>query len=258
MIDLHSHILHDLDDGARTLADAVAMVRAAADEGVTTMAATPHGRSAANVGLTRYTVELLGERLAELRAALAAEEIDVTIVPGTELYGEPGLVERLRAGELLTYGGSRAVLLEFPLAISPDAAAQLIFGLQLAGYRVVVAHPERYRFVQEDQNALIPLVERGALMQLTGDALLGNQGERLRRIAESMLQHGTAQLIASDAHGPHIGRMPTLGAARARAAELVGDPAAELLTRGVPAAILADAPLAIPPPTLVRKRFAFW
>lgn len=258
MIDLHSHILHDLDDGARSLEAAVAMARAAVADGVTVMAATPHGRSSANAGHTRYSVALLHERLDELRAALAADAIPLEIVPGTELYGEPGVVERLRAGELLPYGESRAALVEFPLDISRAAAEQLIFGLQLAGQRVVVAHPERYRFAQDDPNALVPLVERGALMQLTGDALLGRQGERMRRLAELLLTHGLAHVIATDAHGPHFNRMPNLGAARARAAELVGPDAAEALTRGVPAAVLADGMIAPPAPRPVRKRFGWF
>lgn len=258
MIDLHSHILHDFDDGAQSLEAAVAMARAAAADGVTLMAATPHGRSAANAGYTRYSVGLIRERLAELRAALAAAGVPLELVPGTELYGEPGLAERLRAGELLPYGESRAVLLEFPLDISLAAAEQLIFGLQLAGHRVVVAHPERYRFAQDDPGALAPLVERGALMQLTADALLGRQGGRMRRLAELLLTHGLAQLIASDAHGPHFNRMPNLGAARARAAELVGPDAAEALTRGVPAAVLADGLIAPPAPRPIRRRFGWF
>jgi protein-tyrosine phosphatase len=255
LIDLHTHILHDLDDGARTLEDALEMARAAVAEGVRVMAATPHGSSSNSWNQSRYSVPLLRERLAELRAALAEAGLALEVVPGTELYGEPGVVERLRAGELLAYEGVRALLLEFPLNIARGAAEQLIFALQLEGYRVVVAHPERYRFVQDDPNVLLPLVERGALMQLTGDALLGRQGERLRHLAEQLLAHGLIQLIASDAHGPHFDRLPNLGAARARAAELVGPAAAQALTETVPAAILRGAPLLPPSPTPIRKRF---
>lgn len=258
MIDLHTHVLHNLDDGARDLGDALEMVRCAVEDGVTVIAATPHGRSAANVGLTRYSVALLHERLAELRAAIAELELAVEIVPGTEIFGEPGVVERLEAGELLPYANSRAVLLEFPLNITREAAAQLIWSFQRAGRRVVIAHPERYRFVQDEPNNLVALIERGALMQLTGDALLGNQGERLRRIAELMLEHGMVQLLASDAHGTHLRRLPNLAQARRRAAQLVGETAAEQLTRTIPAAIIADEPIRVPDPSPVRKRFGFW
>ena len=257
MIDLHSHILHELDDGARSLEDAVEMARAAAADGVTVMAATPHGRRA-NAGVTRYSTPVLQGRYGELRAALAAAAIPLELVLGTEIYGEPGVVERLRSGELLSYAGAQAVLLEFPLAVAPTTAERLLFALQIAGYRVVVAHPERYRFVQDDPSSLVPLVERGALMQLTADALLGNQGEKLRRLAELLLTHGLIQLLATDAHGPHFNRLPNLGAARARAAALLSAEAADLLTRLVPAAVLSGAPLAPPEPRPVRRRFGLF
>ena len=252
MIDLHSHILHAVDDGAQTLADAVAMARAAVEQGVTVMAATPHGHSSVSAW-AGYSPLKLHDRLEELREALAAAGLPLEVVPGTEIFGEPGALERLRARELLPYGSSRAVLLEFPLGVSRGAAEQIVFAFQLAGHRVVVAHPERYYFVQEDPNALAPFIERGALMQLTGDALLGNQGRALAHVAETLLVHGLMQVLASDAHGPHFGRMPNLGPARDRAAALVGAATADLITRQIPAAILSDGLIAPPAPTRVRR-----
>ncbi|MCS6883402.1 MAG: CpsB/CapC family capsule biosynthesis tyrosine phosphatase [Oscillochloridaceae bacterium] len=253
MIDLHTHILHDFDDGARTLEAALEMAREAAAMGVTIMAATPHGRSSANADHSRYTVNLLAERLAELRAALAEQEITLELVPGTEIYGEAGVVERLKTGDLLPYGKSRAVLVEFPLTSPADVVEQIIFALQVAGYRVVYAHPERMRYVQQDPNRLAPLIERGVLMQLTADALLGVQGPAMRHLAETLVTHRLVQIIGSDAHGPHFGRMPNLGAARARAAELIGDAEADAMTRVIPSLILSDGPIEPAPPIPVRK-----
>ena len=112
MIDLHSHILHGMDDGARDLEASLAIARAALDDGTTTIAATPHGRRAG--GSSRYSVELLHQRLAELRAALAEAGLPLEVVAGTEIYGEAGLSLRLKRGELLGYGSSKAVLIEFP------------------------------------------------------------------------------------------------------------------------------------------------
>lgn len=252
MIDLHSHILHAIDDGSRSLADAITVARTAVAGGVSLMVATPHGRSSVSAG-SRYSVALLRERLEELQGTLDHAGVPLKLVAGTEIYAEPGALERLHAGELLTYGSSRAILIEFPLAITAHAAEELIFSFQLAGYRVVLAHPERYRFVQRDPNLLIPLIERGTLMQLTADALVGLQGMQMRRLAELLLQHGMIQLIATDAHGPHLARMPNLAAARELVAKLVSDEAATLLTQRVPSAVLTDTPLDIPIPRPVRR-----
>ncbi|MFV9502976.1 MAG: tyrosine-protein phosphatase [Oscillochloridaceae bacterium umkhey_bin13] len=259
MIDLHSHILHEIDDGSRSLAEAVELARAAVSEGVRIMAATPHGKS--SLGGHNYSVETLRERMLALRAALAEANIPLKLVAGTEIMAEPGALERLQAGELSGYIGSKAVLIEFPLAVARTSAEQLIFTFQLAGRRVVLAHPERYQFVRDDPNTLIPLIERGVLMQLTGDALLGRQGERMRQSAEQLLSHGLIQILASDSHGPHYGRMPNLGAARKRAAELVGETTAALLTEQIPAAVLSDGPIEPPEPQPIqprRRRFWSW
>ncbi|NTU81163.1 MAG: hypothetical protein HGA45_17570 [Chloroflexales bacterium] len=249
---MHSHILHAVDDGSRTLAEAVAMARAAADQGVSVMVATPHGHSSVSAW-AGYSTLKVQDRLDELRAALRAARIALEVVAGTEIFGELESLERLRVGQLLPYGESRAVLVEFPLGVVRLAAEHVVFAFQLAGYRVVIAHPERYRYVQDDPNSLIPLVERGALMQLTSDALLGNQGERLRRLSETMLTHGMVQIIATDAHGPHYNRLPNLGQAHARAAQLVGADIADLLTRRIPAAVLSDGPIAPAAPQKVRR-----
>ncbi len=252
MIDLHSHILPNVDDGARSLADALEMARVALNDGITVMAATPHGRS---VFRNPYSTALVHERAAELCAALAEHDMPLEIVPGTELFCDTDLPERLNAGELLTYGNSRAVLVEFTNNTPFPTVDQMVLALQQADYRVVIAHPERLHVVQKDPNLLIPLIERGALMQLTAGTLTGKQGPMMRRIAEMLLMHGLIQVISTDAHGPHIERMPYLADARDRAAELLDDAAAALaLVRDTPAALLNDAPLSPPTPRTVQDR----
>lgn len=257
MIDLHTHILHEFDDGSQSLADALTVARAALANGITLVAATPHGRAVPSSN-SRYSVALLRERFAELQAAMQAEGLDLKLVAGTEIYGEAGAVEALQAGRLLPYGSSRALLLEFPLEISAQAAAEVIFGFQLANYRVLLAHPERYRFVRHDPNTLIPLIERGTLMQLTSGALLGRQGEQMQRMAKLLLHHGMVHLLATDSHGPHLRRMPDLAEAHALVGELMGRDVADGLTEHTPAAILADEPVEVPTPERVRRWFGFW
>lgn len=253
---MHSHILHDLDDGARTLDDALAMARMAVADGITLMSATPHSPDS-SVG-ERYSVALVHERLAELRAALHAAQIPLELVAGTELCYAANLPQRLRAGALLPYGASRAVLLECAGTELPSALPELVFGLQAAGYRVVLAHPERLRDVQHRPAVLAPLAERGVLIQLTAAALTGHQGATLRAAAEALVAQGLAHVLASDAHGPTL-RQPLLSEARACAAALLGEPAADMLVRDIPRALLDDAPIpALPHPQHAARRWKFW
>jgi protein-tyrosine phosphatase len=257
MIDLHCHILHDIDDGPETLEASLGMARMAVEDGITIVAATPHGRSSSSVS-RRYSVDRLHTRLNELRSALAQERLPLKLIAGTEIFFEGDLPERLKAGELLTYGTSQTVLIEFPGNILPAALEQGIFAVQLAGYRVLVAHPERIKAVQKDPNVLIPLIERGALMQLTADALLGSQGDKMQQLCETLLTHGMAHVLASDAHGPHVQRLLQLSSAHQRATELLGKKAADTLVRQTPAALLVDRMPELPEPQWVEARRWFW
>lgn len=246
MIDLHAHILHDIDDGAQTLEESLAMARAAAQDGTRVIAATPHSPDSS--ASRRYDPALIRERVAALNAALAAEGLPLEVLAGTEIYYSADIVARLERGALLTYGGSRAVLLELPQNTLPPTLDMLLLGLQVAGYRVVLAHPERVVEVQRDPNRLLPLIERGVLMQITAAALTGMQGARRRALCEKLLAHGMVHLLASDAHGMLPRRPPLLASALKRAAQLVGRAAAAALVEANPAAVLQGRPLHLPPP----------
>ena len=251
MIDLHSHILYGLDDGALTLVDSLAIGRMAAADGTRVLAATPHGPG--SIVSRLYDPDLIHERVDEINAALKAERVPLEVVSGTEICYDADSIERLKRGGLLTYGRSRSILLELAHNTFPPGFESVLFNLQVAGYRVVLAHPERIVEVQHDPNRLLPLIERGVVMQITAEALTGGQGERLRATAEMLLAHGMAHILASDAHGVPPARPPLLAAARDRAAALVGHPAATALVTTVPAAILHGQPLRLPPPSPVAQ-----
>jgi protein-tyrosine phosphatase len=238
MIDLHCHILPDIDDGAPSLETSLAMAREAVTDGVTVVAATPHGPGSF-VG-DRYSVALVQERLAQLRAALEREQIPLQVVAGTELFFGADLVDALARERVLPYGATRTVLVELPYGGMPPTTEQFIFRLQVAGYQVVLAHPERDRVVQRRPEVLEPLVARGVLMQLTAEALTGGQGPDMRRTAEQLLQRGLIHLLASDAHGVAPRRPLRLAAARDAAARIIGRQAAQALVLDTPAAILAN------------------
>jgi protein-tyrosine phosphatase len=252
MIDLHSHILHGLDDGARTLEESLAMARLAVADGITVIAATPH--SPASTACLIYEPAVIRARTSRLVAALAAEQIALQVVVGTEIACEPVMAEKLARGTLLPYAGTRTVLLEPPWGRLPANFATAVFTLQLAGYRVLLAHPERLPDVQDDPNVLVPLVERGVLVQLTAQALTGGQGEYMRELAETLLTHGLVHVLASDAHGPPPRRTPALAYARQRATALVGEAVATALVLDTPRALLDGLAVTPPLPQRVSRR----
>ncbi len=250
MIDIHIHILPHLDDGARDLDEALDMARQAVAEGVTTVIATPHGPK---TGLVRnYSPELVRQRVRTLREALDEHGIPLEVLSGTELNHHPDLPVWLQQQQVLTLNDSRTVLLEFPNnATRADLDAGLA-AVQQAGYRVVLAHPERIKQVQEHPDLLIALIGRGVLMQLTGDTLLGLHGEKMRQRAEQLLTHHMIHILASDAHD-RLSHRPQLGLAYQRAVELIGAEAAQALVWDTPDAILHDQPIALPKPTPIHR-----
>jgi protein-tyrosine phosphatase len=257
VIDFHTHILHQIDDGARSLEEAVMMARIAIEDGITTLVATPH--SPLSRQGQHYSVELVYQRLEELRAALHQANIPLDVQPGTELHYHNDLLLHLQAELVLPCGAHRALLIECPNSHLPRHLEETVFRLQVEGYTVVIAHPERIRTVQKDPGVLIPLIERGVLMQLTAGALIGTQGKRMQKLAERMLTHGLIHMLSSDAHSASSSRAPQLATAHAHAARLVGEHTAQSLVQCVPAALLAGRdPQLLPPRPIGKRWFWFW
>jgi protein-tyrosine phosphatase len=235
VIDLHSHILPGVDDGPATLEESLELARSAAADGIRVIAATPHVRD--DYPTTPTTMERL---LAELRAAIQAEGIPIDVRPGGEIAID--WLDRLSDEDLIRFGlgGSpHYLLVEFPYAGWPLSLHEWVFRLVTRQITPVIAHPERNADVQANPDELRPLVDAGALVQITAASLDGRIGRSSKTAAIGLIERGLAHLLASDAHTPDV-REAGLKAA----AEAVGDAAlARWMTLEMPMAIVTDAPL---------------
>jgi protein-tyrosine phosphatase len=244
VIDLHSHVLPGLDDGARSLEESVQILMLAAQEGVTAVAATPHVR---HDFPTRP--EEMERGVAAVRAELDARGIAIAVLPGGELDYEE--LTRRTSHELSRFGlggNPHYLLVEFPYIGWPMRLPADVEKLLATGVVPVLAHPERNSAVAERPEALGPMVEAGALVQLTASSITGAFGERVRRVAQALLDRGLAHLIATDIHAPELRR-----AGLAAAAESVSDEGlARWLVVDLPAAIVNDTPL--PPRPFSKPR----
>ncbi|MBI2864637.1 MAG: hypothetical protein HYX94_08770 [Chloroflexi bacterium] len=255
MIDIHTHILPGVDDGAQSLEDSLEMARAAAADGVRTIVATPHG-SEWSTGCN--WPEVVG-RVKALQTELDRSGVNVKVAPGLEVYLAPGLATQLEEGSAFPLNGGRYILVEMPLNQFPIYAEQAIFELQLRGLVPIVAHPERNAGIQKDPQKLQVLVERGALGQVTAASLSGGFGSRTRETARLLLQRNLVHVIASDAHSPAGHRSPILSAGVAEAASIIGEERAKAMVAAIPAAILDNREFKVEPPLEARRRaWAFW
>jgi protein-tyrosine phosphatase len=235
LIDLHAHILPGYDDGVRSIDEARALARAAAAEGVTAIAATPHVRADYPTTLERM---LRGVEL--LRTDFAHEGIDVDVLTGGEV--DLDRMQRLRADELRGFtlaGNGRWLLVEMPYRGWPAQLERRLEALRGQGLEAVLAHPERNADVQADPGRLAPLVAAGARVQITAASVDGRLGSKARACAQELVQAGCAHVLATDAHAPAVRAGGLAGAVAA-----IGDAGtARRLTVDNPRAIVAGSPV---------------
>lgn len=192
MIDLHSHILPGMDDGARDMETALHMADMAVQSGVSAMVVTPHCVS--------DRVEQIRDRLAELRSAVRAERIPIRLYSGMEIFGRPDTAALLREGRLLTINGSQYPLIEFAFDTDGDEETAVLQSVIRAGYTPLVAHPERYRCIQEDPEQVNLWARMGCRFQVNRGSLLGRFGPEAREVAWALAGRGFATVVASDSH----------------------------------------------------------
>jgi protein-tyrosine phosphatase len=249
MIDLHSHILPGIDDGARTVEDSLEIARAAVRDGIVTIAATPHVRDD-----WPTPADLMEERIAELRTELDRARIPLDLRTGGEIALD--WVTRLTTEELGRFGlgGTRHLLVETPYYGWRRDLPGVLFSLLDQGFTPVLAHPERNADVAAHPERLVELIEAGVLVQVTAASIDGRVGRRALECGRYLIRSGLAHLLASDAHHASVREV-----GMADAAHRVGDPAlAQWLTWDVPSAILADAEIPPRPRVKGRGRWLGW
>ena len=239
MIDLHCHLLPGIDDGARTLTEALNMARTAVDNGIDFAVMTPH----LHPGRYENTRSSTEEPLREFRAALRKEQIALEISVAAEVRLAVEILPMLEQDEVPFLGemdGFRIMLLEFPHGHITHGAENLIQKLLDDKIRPIIAHPERNKDVIRDLAKIEPFIEMGCLLQLTASAVAGHFGKGPHRCARQLLELGVVTVLATDAHNLK-GRRPELREGMEAAAEIVGDAAAHALVHENPRAILGPS-----------------
>jgi protein-tyrosine phosphatase len=251
VIDIHSHILWGLDDGAASPESSAEMLRIAARHGTTDIVASPH--SNLQFG---FDPELARTRLEELaRQVTPAPRIHL----GCDYHFYPESVAIAAAHpERYSINGKGYLLIEFSDLVIFKETPALLARLREAGLKPVLTHPERNWLLHPKVEELAAWVKEGLLLQITAQSLLGRFGKPAQRFAELLLNRGLVHFVASDAHDPED-RTPRLDEAFAWVARRYGPAAAEHLFVLNPGCALTGAPLppqpAPPPP---RKWYAFW
>ena len=199
LCDLHTHVLPGVDDGAWTMEDALQMLRNAAASDVKLLAVTPHCNRPCE--MRNYLDDCLLSRFLQLQQA--AKDIPVRLVLGSEVLADKHLPQLLRQKKIPTINGSRYLLTEFPVDATPEFFRSMLQSIRDLGYIPLVAHPERYSAVRQMPQIVVPWLDMGCHLQLTGGSILGEYGKTVQRTAVYLLQQDLVACVASDAHGLH-------------------------------------------------------
>lgn len=220
MIDIHSHILPGLDDGAPNLEISLEMARAAAADGISKIIATPHVISD---GFPNDREKILSA-LHTLRLAIQEEQIPVEVLPGGEYRLEPDLPQRLKRGEVLTLNDNGSFLLiELPGTVLPPFFEQVTYEIQLQGVTPVIAHPERNYVIAEKPEIMKAMTDRGILAQITAASITGDFGKDTKKSAWQLIRQGSAHFVASDSHYYKGRRSPKLSEAASEVKKQSGE-----------------------------------
>jgi len=235
VVDIHSHILPEVDDGSKSWETSVAMCRTAAADGITHQVATPHANDRYH-----YDRDYLQSLLAHLQGLLG-DTIKLSL--GCDFHlSYDNLQDVLANPARYAIEGSHYMLVELSNYSVPQQTTDCFLKLGDRGITAIITHPERNPILRENLQRVVEWAEQGCVIQMTGSALTGFWGERARRAAHWLLEHDAVHVLATDAHDTEK-RIPVLSTARDAAAEIYGSEVAEALTEGNPRAIVNSQPL---------------
>ncbi|PTE90136.1 capsular biosynthesis protein [Staphylococcus equorum] len=200
MIDIHNHILVDVDDGPRSIEETIHLLEQAHNEGVTDIVATPHHLH------PRYenNIQVVKEKLEELRNNEIIKQLGINLYPGQEIRVTDQIIDDIHNGKIEGINNSKYLLVEFSSNEVPHYTHKLFYELQTMGYVPIIAHPERNKAITENLEILFDLVNGGALSQITSSSLLGDFGRKVKKISLQMIDNNLTHFVASDAHSSAI------------------------------------------------------
>lgn len=197
MIDIHSHIINDIDDGARSLEESITILKKMNDIGFTHIVATPHYITGSHFICNNYEKH---KRLEQIKKSIAEKNIPLHLYLGNEIFIDGNLLSLVRKNEITSLNGSHYLLVELPVLQPLNDMMDLLFYLRSKDYIPIIAHPERYLYLQENHNLIEEFLKMGCLFQGNFSNILGKYGEHAKKLFLHMLKNNQYQFLASDVH----------------------------------------------------------
>jgi protein-tyrosine phosphatase len=206
--DMHSHLLPGIDDGVKTIEDSVELIRGMKDLGYQKLITTPH----IIWDIYRNTPDIIQEKLVQVQDAVKSEGIDMEIRAAAEYFLDEHVEELLKKKEPLLAISGNKVLTEFSMAFPSMNIKDLLFEMVMMGYQPIIAHPERYVYLQQNKDFYRELKDIGCFFQLNLLSVFGYYGRAVRELAEYLVNEEYYDLIGTDLHNiNHLDALQRLG-----------------------------------------------
>lgn len=252
MIDIHCHILPNVDDGSESLEESIEMAKIAESEGITRIVNTSH----CHFDFKYKKGNELKLELEKFNQALKEENINIEVLLGNELYYTSDLIERFDELDFFSMNNSKYILMEFSPINFPKNIEDVIYEIKIRGYIPIIAHAERYKQVQEDVNIVLDCIKEGALIQVNSSSILGKNGEKAEDTSKKLLDNNMVHFVATDAHSSNR-RRPLIKDSYNYILKNYGKEVSEKLFIENPTAVIENRDISILNPTKYEEKRSF-
>lgn len=197
MIDIHSHILNEIDDGARSLEESITIIKKLEAIGFTHVVATPHYITGSRYLCNNYEKQ---EKLEKLEELLKKENVSMQLYLGQEIFMDANIISLIKKQEITSINGSHYLLIELPVSRPMHEMMELLFFFRSKNYIPIIAHPERYLYLQENHEMILEFLKMGCLFQGNFSNIIGKYGTHARKLFLYMLKKNYYHFLASDVH----------------------------------------------------------
>lgn len=196
MIDVHSHILNNVDDGSNSEVLSIDLLKKAENAGFTDIILTPHFIE----GYYNNKKNYIRRKIEELEIKIDESDLNVNVYQGNEILLTENTSEQLKKGIVASLAGSKYILFELPFSNKMLGFNEFMYNIRTAGFIPVLAHPERYTYIQQNPQSLIEIIKSGVLIQSNYGTMLGQYGKMAKQTLEIMLENHLVHFMGSDTH----------------------------------------------------------
>ncbi len=259
MIDLHVHIMPEVDDGSDGIEESIAMAEIAIDGGTHDIVVTPHSNQGGR--FENFISKPLIDAFENLEKKIGEQNLPIQLYRGMEIMASSDIVEKMKLGKVISLNDSRYYLIEFLFTENAENMKTVLESVLRLGKIPLIAHPERYECIKKEPALLYEFMSLGCCSQINKGSILGNFGSTTQKIAETLIKNDLITCIASDAHSS-LSRTPFMGDIKNFITEQYGEDYAKKLLCDNPRAILEDKDIPftgkVPVKEKKKKRFLWF